>query len=136
MLDAHRLSIHQVTLPPQLTTPQFIDVLARNGVSATSLWRDKTREHGVAATARIIADRGIALSGYCFAGLIASPDAAEASRARDDVRRALDEAAELRAPCLVFVAGGVDPRDRDIARTRARVLDGLADLVPTREASA
>ncbi len=129
MIDPLRLSIHQVTLLPQCSTPQFIDALVRNGVGCTSLWREKTLEYGVERTARLVADNGIALSGYCFAGLIASPNAAEAARARDDVRRALDEAAALRAPCLVFVAGGVDPRDKDIARTRARALDGVAELV-------
>jgi sugar phosphate isomerase/epimerase len=30
----------------------------------------------------------------------------------------------------VFVAGGVDPRDKDIAATRERALAGLAELVP------
>lgn len=130
MLDPQRLSIHQVTLPPSLATPAFVELLARHRVPATSLWREKTRAHGVAATARLVADHGIALTGYCFAGLIASPDTSEAAAARDDVRRALDEAAQLRAPCVVFVAGGVDARDRDIAAARARVLDGLAELVP------
>jgi len=129
MLDPHRLSIHQVTLLRQCSTPQFIEALARNDVPCTALWRDRTREHGVAETARLVADHGIALSGYCFAGLVTSPDAAEAAAARDDVRRALDEAAELKAPCLVFVAGGVDPRDKDIAAARARALDGVAELV-------
>lgn len=130
MLDPQRLSIHQVTLPPSLATPAFVELLARHRVPATSLWREKTRAHGVAATARLVADHGIALTGYCFAGLIASPDPSEAAAARDDVRHALDEAAQLRAPCVVFVAGGVDARDRDIAAARARVLDGLAELVP------
>ena len=130
MLDPRRLSIHQVTLPPQCTTPQFVAALARNGVGCTSLWRDKVREHGVERTAQLVADHGIALSGYCFAGLVTSPDRAEAARARDDVRRALDEAAALHAPCLVFVAGGVDPRDRDIHAARQRALDGVAELVP------
>jgi len=130
MVEPHRLSIHQVTLPPQLDTPAFVELLARHRVPATSLWREKTRAHGVAATAKLVAEHGIALTGYCFAGLIAAPDGAEAAAARDDVRRALDEAAELGAPCLVFVAGGVDARDRDIAAARARVLEGLAELVP------
>jgi sugar phosphate isomerase/epimerase len=129
MLDPRRLSIHQVTLLRQCSTPQFIEVLTRNGVGCTSLWRDKTVEYGVENTARLVADNGVALSGYCFGGLIASPDAGEAARARDDVRRALDEAATLLAPCLVFVAGGIDPRDKNIADTRDRVLEGVADLV-------
>jgi sugar phosphate isomerase/epimerase len=130
MLDPARLSIHQVTLPPQLSMPDFVAVLARHRVPATSLWRERTRAHGVAATARLCADHGIAMTGYCFAGLVNSPDAGEAARARDDVRRALDEAADLGAPSLVFVAGGVDGRDRDIAAARARALDGVAQLVP------
>ena len=129
MLDPRRLSIHEVTLLRQCSTPQFIAALARNDVRCTSLWRDHTRECGVVQTARLLEQHGIALSGYCFAGLITSPDPAEATRARDDVRRALDEAAAVKAPCLIFVAGGVDPRDKNIVATRARVLDGLAELV-------
>jgi hypothetical protein len=53
MLDPRRLSIDEVTLLRQCSTPQFLDALARNGVRCASLWRDKTREHGVAETARL-----------------------------------------------------------------------------------
>ncbi len=130
MLDERRLSIHQVTLLRQCSTPRFIEVLCRHGVGCTSLWRDKVREYGVERTARLVADSGIALSGYCWGGLITSPDPGAAARARDEVRRALDEAATLKAPCLIFVAGGIDPGDKNIADTRARALDGLAALVP------
>ncbi len=130
MVDAERLSIHQVTLLQQCTTPQFVAALVRNSVPCTSLWREKTLEHGVEATGRLIADNGIALSGYCFGGLITSPDRDEAARARDDVCRALDEAAAIGAPCLVFVAGGVDERDRNIAAARERALEGIAKLIP------
>ena len=55
MLDLRRLSIHQVTLLRQCTTPQFVAALTRNGVPCTSLWRDKTLEYGVEKTARIVA---------------------------------------------------------------------------------
>jgi len=130
LLDLRRLSIHQVTLLKQCSTPQFIDALRRNGIGCTSLWRDKTREYGVERTAQLVADNGIALSGYCFGGLVTSADPGEAASARDEVRRALDEAAAVRAPCLVFVAGGVDPRDKNIAGARARALDGVALLIP------
>ena len=130
MLDPRRLSVHQVTLLQQCSTPQFVDALTRNGVGCTSLWRDKVREHGVENTARLVADHGIALSGYCWAGLITSPDRAQAASARDEVRRALDEAATVKAPCLIFVAGGVDPRDKNIADARARALEGVAELIP------
>ncbi len=130
MPDANRLSIHQVTLLEQCSTPQFIDALVRHGVPCTSLWREKVQAYGVEQTAKRVADSGIALSGYCWGGLVTSPDRAEAARARDEVRRALDEAAALKAPCLIFVAGGVDARDKNIADARARALAGVADLVP------
>jgi sugar phosphate isomerase/epimerase len=94
------------------------------------VWREKLHELGVAEAARMIEGHGLAVSGLCFAGLITSLDRDEAAKAHDDVRRAIDEAARLKARCLVFVAGGVDPRDKDIKATRARALDGLASIVP------
>ncbi len=57
-------------------------------------------------------------------------DPTAAAQARDDVRRALDEAAELGAPNLIFVAGGIDAAEKDIRATRARALDAVAELVP------
>jgi sugar phosphate isomerase/epimerase len=130
MVADDRISIHQVTLLPQCTTPQFVAALGRHGVRCTSLWREKTREHGIATTAKLVADSGMRLSGYCFAGLVTSPEPGERAKALDDVRTALDEAAALGAPCLVFVAGGVDARDKDVRGARARALDALGELVP------
>jgi sugar phosphate isomerase/epimerase len=130
MPDQRRLSVNQICVLPQWSLPQAIDGLARNGVAAISVWREKLHEIGVAAARRRIDDAGLGVSGLCFAGLISSPDRAAASAALDDVRRAIDEAAAIGAPCLVFLAGGVDPRDKDLAATRDRVLDGLAQLIP------
>jgi sugar phosphate isomerase/epimerase len=130
MADLDRLSMNQVTLLEQCSMPQFLDVLVQNDVRCASLWRDKVREHGVERTAALLADNGLALSGYCWGGLVTSSDRDEAARGRDDVRRALDEAALLKAPCLVFVAGGVDARDRKIADARARALEGLSGILP------
>jgi sugar phosphate isomerase/epimerase len=57
-------------------------------------------------------------------------DAVARDAAIEDTRRALDEAAAIGAPCLVFLAGGVDPRAKNLAATRARALDAVAKLVP------
>jgi sugar phosphate isomerase/epimerase len=130
MPDLSRLSVNHVTLLEQCSMGQFADALVRHGIGCASLWRDKVREAGVSETARLLAERGLALSGYCWGGLVTSPDQAEARTAVDEVRRALDEAAEVKAPCLVYVAGGVDPRDKDVAATRARALERTAELIP------
>jgi sugar phosphate isomerase/epimerase len=126
--DQTRLSINQICVLPQWSLAQAIDGLARHGVGAISVWREKLAEIGLAEARKRIDGAGLAVSGLCFAGLISSADAAEAAKARDDVRRAIDEAAGIGAACLVFLSGGVDARDKDLAATRARVLDGLAQL--------
>jgi sugar phosphate isomerase/epimerase len=128
MDDTKRLSINQICVLPQWSLAQAIDALVRHRVPAISVWREKLHEIGVAEAKKRIDAAGLAVSGLCFAGLISSPDRAEAAKARDDVRRAIDEATGIGAACLVFLSGGVDPRDKDLASARARVLDGLAQL--------
>jgi len=130
MLDEALLSINQVTLMQQWSLRQAIEGLTRHGLRGISIWRDKLHEMPLEEAVRLVGDYGMTVSGLCFAGLITSPDRAEAAKARDEVRRAIDEAAALKARCLVFVAGGVDPRDKDIRSARGRALDGLASLVP------
>lgn len=56
-------------------------------------------------------------------------------RARDDNRRAVDEACELNAACLVLVVGGLPgglqgkAEYHDIGRARAQVTEGIAQLL-------
>jgi sugar phosphate isomerase/epimerase len=135
MLDEALLSINQVTLMQQWSLRQAIEGLALRGIHGISIWRDKLHEIELHDAARLLSDHGMTVSGLCFAGLITSPDRATAAAALDDVRRAIDEAAALKARCLVFVAGGVDPRDKDIRATRGRGLDRLATLIPDARAA-
>ena len=128
MLDPGRLSIHQVTLLQQCSTPQFVAALARNGVRCTSLWRDKTREYGVERPRGSLPTTASRCRATVSPASSRRRTGAKPREPRDDVRRALDEAATVKAPCLVFVAGGVDPRDKNIADARARALDGVAEL--------
>jgi sugar phosphate isomerase/epimerase len=135
MLDEALLSINQVTLMQQWSLRQAIEGLARHGIRGISIWRDKLHEIELRDAARLLSDHGMTVSGLCFAGLITSPDRSAAAAALDDVRRAIEEAAALKARCLVFVAGGVDPRDKDIRATRGRGLDRLATLIPDARAA-
>jgi sugar phosphate isomerase/epimerase len=130
MLDEKLLSIHQATVLAQWTLKQAIEGIARNKLGAISVWRDKLLELGVKEAVRQLDGSGLTVTGLSFAGLITSADKAEAAKARDEARRVFDEAAAIKAPSVVFVAGGVDPRDKDIKAARSRALDGLAELVP------
>src|ERR1700730_13721809 len=93
MPDLARLSINQICVLPQWSLAQAIEGLARHGVPAISVWREKLHEIGVAEAKQRIDGAGLKVSGLCFGGLISSADAAAGATARDDVRRALDEAA-------------------------------------------
>lgn len=130
MLDERLLCLHQVTLLQQWSLPQFIDGMVRHGIGAVAVWRDRLTECGIDEAARRLADSGLSVVSLCAAGLVTSPVAAEATQAVDAVRRAIDEAVAIRAGNLMFVTGAVDPRDKDIAGTRARVLERLAELAP------
>ena len=130
MLDEKLLSFNQVTVLEQWSLEQAVEGLKRHNISAISVWRDKLKECGVAKGCKLVRNSGLAVTGLCSGGLLTSPDGGEARAALDEARSAIDETAELNATCLVFVAGGVDPRDKDIKATRARVVDRLAELIP------
>jgi sugar phosphate isomerase/epimerase len=135
MADPARLSFHMATTLPQWNFAQAVEGAARHGIRAVGVWREHLQRHGIAAAARLLRDAGVVASGLSFAGLVASPDAGERAAALEDSRRALDEAAAIGAPCVVFLAGPVDPRDKSLAATRARALESVAALVPHARAS-
>ena len=130
MLDEKLLCLHQVTVLKRWSMPEFVAGVARAGIGAVAIWRDKLAEHGVAETARLLQGAGLQVTSLCAAGLITTPDRREAEVAMDTLRRAIDETAAIRAGTLMFVAGGIDVRDKDLAATRARVLDRLATITP------
>lgn len=133
------LSINTATLRKQdgRETPllEILDQCAAQGVRAVSPWRDQVAAAGLQATSRAIRDHGIALSGYCRGGMFTYVDESGRAAARDDNRRAVDEAAELNATCLVLVVGGLPgalagkAAHKDIAGAREQVDDGIAELV-------
>jgi sugar phosphate isomerase/epimerase len=129
-LDERLLCINHVTVMQQWSVKQLIEGVQRHGIGAISIWRDKLRECGAAETARMLEGQGLVVTSLCAAGLITTPEAAEAVGAIDELKRAIDEAAAIGAGCLMFVAGGVDARDKSLESTRSRVLERLANLAP------
>lgn len=105
----------------------------RHGVEAIGLWRQDVAEQGLDETVELVEDAGLRVSSLCRGGFLTSGDAL------DDNRRAIDEAAALKAACLVMVVGGlpgVVPGEplgaisRDLAGARGRVAEALAVLAP------
>jgi sugar phosphate isomerase/epimerase len=133
------LSINTATIRKQHGVEQpllaILDACARHGIRAVSPWRDQVAAAGLAETARAIRAHGMALSGYCRGGMFTATDDAGLQLTRDDNRRALDEACELNAACLVLVVGALPgalqgkPAHKDIALARSQVRDGIGQLL-------
>ncbi|MEU7176017.1 sugar phosphate isomerase/epimerase family protein [Micromonospora tulbaghiae] len=124
-----RLSLNQRTTQRWSVT-EAVDGCVRAGIPAIGLWREPVAEIGVPAAARLVADAGLRVSSLCRGGFLTAADEAGRIEALADNRRAIDEAAALRAACLVLVVGGLPPGSRDLAGARRRVADALAELAP------
>lgn len=137
--DHRWLSINTATVRRQRGVewplPQILDACAARGIRAVSPWRDQVAAAGLQRTAQQLRAHGIELSGYCRGGMFTYSDAAGQQAARDDNCRALDEACELGAPCLVLVVGGLPgalagkAAHRDIEGARLQVNEGIAALL-------
>src|SRR5487761_645804 len=133
--DHRWLSLNTATVRKQGDLLQIIDACARHGIRAIDPWRDQVAAVGLDRAARAVREAGLELSGYCRCGMFTA-DAAHRIEARDDNRRAVDEASALGAPCVVLVVGGLpqysrpgSAASRDIAGARAQVEDAIAEMM-------
>jgi sugar phosphate isomerase/epimerase len=133
--DHRWLSLNTATVRKQGDLVQIIEACARHGIRAIDPWRDQVAAIGLDRAVRAVRDAGLELSGYCRGGMFTS-DAARRMEARDDNRRAIDEAKALGAPCLVLVVGGLpqfswpgSATSKDITGARARVHDAIAEMM-------
>ncbi|HZE55690.1 MAG TPA: sugar phosphate isomerase/epimerase family protein [Bradyrhizobium sp.] len=133
--DHRWLSLNTATVRKQGDLLQIIEACARHGIRAIDPWRDQVAAVGLERAARAVHDAGLELSGYCRGGMFTA-DAAHRAEARDDNRRAIDEACALGAPCIVLVVGGLPQYSRpgstaskDIAAARAQVEDAIAETM-------
>ncbi len=133
--DHRWLSLNTATVRKQGDLLQIIDACARHRIRAIDPWRDQVAAVGLERAARAVRDAGLDLSGYCRGGMFTA-DAAHRTEARDDNRRAVDEAKALGASCIVLVVGGLPQYSRpgsaaskDIAAARAQVEDAIAEMM-------
>ena len=105
--DFSKLAINQFTTLHQWSLPQAIEGYARNGVNAIGIVRDKLQEVGVAEAKRLLHAYDMKVTCLCVGGLLTDSDPDLFRANLDSTRRAIDEAAELNAECIVFVAARV-----------------------------
>lgn len=133
------LSINTATIRKsngvELPLPQIIEACIQRGIGAISPWRDQVTAAGLPVISKLVKNHGLELSGYCRGGMFPAADAAGIAAADLDNRKAVDEASELNAKCLVLVVGGLPgalagkAAHKDIALSRTQVHDGIAKLL-------
>src|SRR6267378_7835179 len=133
--DHRWLSLNTATVRKQGDLTQIIEACVRHGIRAIDPWRDQVAAIGLDRAARAVRDAGMELSGYCRGGMFTS-DAAHRIEARDENRRAIDEAKALGAPCVVLVVGGLPQFSRpgstatkNIGEARAQIDDAIAEMM-------
>lgn len=124
-----RLSLNQKTTNTW-SVAEAVDGCVRAGIPAIGLWREPVQAVGVQAAAKLVKNAGLRVSSLCRGGFLTASDQDVRTAALDDNRLAIDEAAELGAPCLVLVVGGLPSNDKDLAGARQRVADAVAELEP------
>jgi sugar phosphate isomerase/epimerase len=133
--DPDLLSLNAATVRQRWELGDIITGCARHGIRGIAPWRDQVRQLGLKEAARRIRDAGLAVTGYCRGGMFPAIDNKSRLAAKDDNRRAVDEALELGAQCLILMAGGLPRKpdgtiaSRDLSGARAMVRDGIGELL-------
>ncbi len=117
------LSLNTATVRKQWNLAQIIDGCARHAIRGISPWRDQVSAMGLSNAARAIKANNLVVTGLCRGGFFTAKDW------RDDNRRAIEEARELGAHCLVLVVGGLPQGSRDLRGARERVREGVAGIL-------
>ncbi|MDE0430042.1 MAG: sugar phosphate isomerase/epimerase [Caldilineaceae bacterium] len=130
MDEFSRLAINQFTTLQQWSLSEAIEGYARHGVHAIGVLRDKLLEIGATEARRQLRAHDVKATCYCIGGLLTDSDPTRFRANLEATRQAIDEAAEIQADCMVFVAGGLPEGSRDLPAARSRCLDGLAEFLP------
>ncbi|MFK0017969.1 sugar phosphate isomerase/epimerase family protein [Streptomyces sp. NPDC090798] len=129
MIGLARFSINQMTVK-QLSMPELVECCLELGVPGVGLWREPVQSYGLDATAKLVRDAGLAVTTLCRGGFFTAIDPRERTRALDDNRAAVDEAATLGTDTLVLVSGGLPAGSKDLHGARERIADALGELGP------
>jgi sugar phosphate isomerase/epimerase len=124
------LSLNLATTRQQWGFAAAVDGCLRHGISAISPWRDQVAAIGLKEAANIVRTNNLRVTGLCRGGMFPADTAEGRQKNIDDNLRAIDEAAALKADCLVLVVGGLPGSSKDIAGARSMVFDGIAAMLP------
>ncbi|ATJ91754.1 xylose isomerase [Acetobacter senegalensis] len=111
-----------------------LDACARRGIGGIVFWRREVTGRG-AEIARRAREVGVSVAGLCRSPFLVGPMAPVGRQTViDDFRSALDLAAELGAPVLTIVTGGVQPETKGVEESLKLVAGYLEEVVPYADA--
>ena len=121
-----RLSIHTITNKPW-SGETCIQEYAAAGVQGITFWRYNFANQSALTLGRQARDAGLEVTGLARGGFFPATTAAARQAALDDNRRAIQEAHDCGAPCLVLVCGAVP--GQSLHDSRQQITDGIGALV-------
>ena len=131
-MDLSACSLNSITIK-RAPLAQLVALASVHGFGGVGLWRDAYADEGATAAALRIRDAGLAVSSVCRGGMFPQPTVGLRAERRDDNRRAIEEAHDLQADCLVLVCGPAV--ERDLAGARLQIEEGIRELIPEAQAA-
>ncbi len=125
--DYSRLCVHTMTTKPW-TLEEALSGYSEAEISAITVWRQHIEPYGAKKAAKLIEKSGLKVVSLCRGGFFPATSGQDREKARNENRRAIDEAAAIGAPLLVLVCGAVP--GIDLAVARQQILDGIAAVEP------
>lgn len=127
--DPAAIALNTVTVRERWKLAQALEGCVRHGIGGITVWRQEIAEMGLSTAARLLRSSGLVVTGLARGGPFPWADARGKHAAIEDTRRAIDEAAELRARCLILVVGGLAAGSKDLPGARCMVRDAIGEVL-------
>lgn len=125
--DLSKLCIHTITTKPW-SIEEAAEKYNKAGVRGISVWRQYLEGRNVADTGKMLRDHDLEIVSLVRGGFFPSVSSTVRSKAIDDNKKAVDEAAALGAPMIVLVCGA-DP-GQSLETSREQIQAGIETVLP------
>ena len=130
LTDFSRLCVHTITTKGW-GLEEAVDHYAYAGVSGITVWRQWLEGKEPSKAGERIRSAGLEVVSLCRGGFYPALKETSREEAIEDNKRAIEDAALLRAPLVVLVCGAVP--GQSLVESRKQITDGIAATLPLAE---